>query len=153
MSAISRKDREPFSILNTHPVAQRPFLNLRDRMAKERFTEGGKDFLLMPFEGYRHPERQNHLFSVEKTTKARPYESAHQYGLALDFAGRWITHENVIGAWFWPDSTHKCWDELKRRAAIEGLDVPIIWDRGHVQHPLWRDVRHAFNKREWNWIA
>lgn len=154
MTISKRIDREVFQIKHTHPVAQAAFGRLNDRMRKVVFDDGGKKFVHVAFEGYRSPERQAHLFTVEKTTKARPWQSAHQYGLAVDFACLRVENDMIIpNSWFWAQADHKSWGELKRIAAVEGLDIPISWDRGHVQHPLWLVVRHALSEHEWNWIA
>jgi len=153
MTIDYRREREPYALEYLHPVMQRPVHLLTLGLRDIRFEQGGKKFVLVPFEGFRHPARQEHLFAGGEVTKARPWESAHQYGLAVDFAGRWIDDDDRIGGWFWASPDHAAWRELKRRAAIDGLEVPISWDHGHVQHPLFAEVKRAYQKREWNWIA
>lgn len=96
------------------------------------------------FESYRHPLRQNDVFS-KGASKARQYTSAHQLGLA----GDWVpylspaeaealaerTGERVLPGWNW-HSSHD-WMFLRRSAQQVGLDVPMDWDRAHVEHPDW----------------
>ena len=96
------------------------------------------------FESYRHPGRQFEVFS-KGTSKARPYTSAHQLGLA----GDWVPYlspveaealaerigERVLPGWNW-HSSHD-WLFLRKCAQQVGLDVPMNWDRAHVEHPDW----------------
>lgn len=116
-----------------HPKAYDAFRRLAyDLKRSHEFGELG--CLFLPFETYRSPWRQAELYhSQQKVTNARQYESAHQFGLAVDF----VPNDN--GRWSWHDS--KPWDELKRRAERVGLTVPMAWDRAHVEHPLWPDYR------------
>lgn len=79
------------------------------------------------FETYRTPQRQAQLASP--VTKARAFQSAHQFGLAVDFVPR------ELEAWSWSDKHD--WSYLRRVAQQFGLDVPINWDRAHVEHPFW----------------
>ena len=102
------------------------------------FDIGGQRACFQPFEGFRNPERQNYLLTVSKTTKAGPWESAHQYGLAVDFACRVINDNGSLGEWCWP--VEAPWDELRRLARSVGLDIPISWDKGHVQSPIWDQI-------------
>lgn len=154
MTVQAGMKREVFQIKNIHPVAQHAFTALAARCRKKIFEHGPQPFAFMPFEGFRHPERQHHLLTVEKTTKARPWQSPHQYGLAVDFAACRVEKNMIVpNTWLWPDAADLCWDELKRMARAEGLDIPIQWDRGHVVHPLYNEVRTALHRREWNWLA
>lgn len=86
------------------------------------------------FETYRSPTRQQELRAKGNVTKAGPFESAHQFGLAVDF----IPWDGEIWSW---DGRHD-WSFLHKAAKAYGLDVPISWDKGHVEHPLWtNDLR------------
>jgi len=98
-------------------------------LAKKLAAAMEADTILRVFETYRTPERQAHVFTTG-ASHARPWQSAHQYGYALDFAG----FKN--GAWTW-DVDARCWEVLHHRAAELGLLTPISWDLGHVQHPRW----------------
>jgi len=96
------------------------------------------------FESYRHPLRQNDVFA-KGASKARQYSSAHQLGLA----GDWVPYlsaveaqalgerigERVLPGWNW-HSSHD-WLFLRKSAQQVGLDVPMDWDRAHVEHPDW----------------
>lgn len=56
---------------------------------KQRY---GYDLILL--EGYRSPARQNMLSGQPKTTRARAYQSYHQFGLAADIA--FLRHDKVV---------------------------------------------------------
>lgn len=96
-----------------------------------------------PFEGFRSEERQEYLLTVSKTTMVGPGQSAHQYGLAVDFAVRVYAIDDarkVVAdtpcVWSW--SQRAPWAKLKAAARLVGLDVPIAWDLGHVSYSDWR---------------
>lgn len=88
------------------------------------------------FETFRHPMRQEHLFAAN-TTKARAWQSAHQYGLAVDFVPR------LDGRWTWLLSELGDTDMLHFRRIVgnHGLIADIAWDPFHCEHPLWRRVK------------
>lgn len=92
------------------------------------YKTGRTETLFKPFETIRSPLRQDKLLAAG-ATKARGWQSAHQYGLATDFAAF------VGNQWNW--DAGRDWPFLKRLANEFGLDVPIKWDLGHVEHPLW----------------
>lgn len=120
------------ALINLHPIMRAPVQRLIAATDAYPFRVGLKQCKFQLFEGYRSPERQNHLFAGRKVTKARPWQSAHQYGLAVDFAVA-VVKQNGSIEWLWPDEAP--WRGLKRLAILEGLDIPIDWDKGHVQHP------------------
>lgn len=131
--------RDPYRIQDLHPKMSGPIAAMQVSLRTRVFETEGLKFVLQVFEGYRSPIRQNHLFSqVPKVTKARAWQSSHQYGLAVDFAGLRVDSRGLIltDKWVWPDGSHTCWNELKRIAAVQGLHVPISWDYGHVEHPV-----------------
>lgn len=92
------------------------------------------------YETFRDPLRQADLFA-KGVTKAGPWESLHQFGLAADFVPYLsneeaieLSHakgERVMPGWNW-DSSHE-WDYLTNRAKSFSL-VTLDWDRTHVQH-------------------
>lgn len=123
--------RRPFNANELHPKAREVFGLLTHRLI-EGFEVGGIDTLFRPFEGYRTPQRQRHLLTVEKTTKADAWQSAHNYGLAVDYVP-WVD-----GKWSW-DENHD-WNGLDTIATQLGLLRPIRWDRPHIEHPIWRSV-------------
>jgi hypothetical protein len=105
--------------------------------AREQFNLLAMD--VMPgfrlFEGFRDPGRQQALLmDTRGVTKAGAWASAHQYGLAADFVP-WVN-----GRFTWAVDA-KVWDELKAAAELHGLAAPLKWDRAHVQHPLWEELR------------
>ena len=75
--------RRKFSITDLHPEVRGAFSALSEDLALA-YQTNRTEFLLEPFEGLRSPDRQAHLLT-EGTTKAGPWKSAHQYGLAVDF--------------------------------------------------------------------
>lgn len=116
-----------------HPVAYDAFRRLAHALELDH-RHGKLGTLFKPFETYRHPYRQADLYNSNKgVTGARQYESAHQFGLAVDF----VAFDN--GRWSW--DAKKPWGELKARAEACGLTVPLQWDLAHVEHPKWRDYR------------
>lgn len=137
-------NRDAYDITVIHPIMKAGVAALTADMATRRFKiEDGRQFFLAPFEGFRHPLRQYHLLTRTKSTKAGPWQSAHQYGLAVDFAGRVIHEDGIIppNSWNWDEVPEIAWKELARRASVHGLAVPIAWDKGHVQHPLFAKIR------------
>lgn len=116
-----------------HPTVKPAFWRLYDALGAE-YKAGKTPTLFVPFEGYRSPERQQILFD-QKKTKARPYQSAHQFGLAVDFVPK------VNGQWSW--DLHHDWDALRRLAHAHGFDNDIVWDRPHVEARSFQKLRAA----------
>jgi len=89
---------------------------------------------LRVFEAFRSPQRQQYLWEQGRTrpggivTKARPWQSMHQYGLAADF----VLYED--GAWSWDSAGPKArwWDRLAQLGRQNGLE-PLSWERPHLQ--------------------
>lgn len=114
------------SLQYLHPKALRQFQELADDLAKAH-EAGAVSCLFIPFETFRSPMRQEELYRQRPpVTKTRAWHSSHQYGLAVDF----VAFDDE------PWGDHHPWDFLKERAEAHGLEVPIKWDRGHVQHPF-----------------
>lgn len=90
------------------------------------------------FEAFRHPARQEWLLENTTSTKAGMWESAHQYGLAVDLVPR------PAGNWSWAEGLH--WDLMKKAAVSHGLRVPISWDKAHVEDARWPNVRRAVRR-------
>ena len=97
------------------------------------FTHKKINVLFHPFEVYRHPHRQAEVLA-QKTSRARPYESAHQFGMAVDF----VPFDPATQRWSWRDGPH--WDYLRVRAHARKLLNELDWDRAHVEHPKYRDM-------------
>lgn len=122
------------SVQYLHPMGLLEFVKLQTVL--DRDASNGQMAFAM-YETYRTPERQTYLFD-KKRSKARAWQSAHQYGLAVDFVPL-----SKTGEWTWavPDEV---WDRLRLRAGECGLYNEIAWDRPHVWHPAFEQVRLAF---------
>ena len=106
------------------------------------------------FETFRDPVRQADLLT-KRVTKAGPFQSAHQLGLAVDFvpylspevAARLAERigERVFPGWNW-HSSHD-YRFLATAAQKFKLTVPISWDPCHVEHPDWKKFRLAYANR------
>lgn len=89
------------------------------------------------FESYRTPERQKWLYDQGRTrpgsivTKAPPWRSMHQYGLAADLV------LFIDGQWSWRDSGPLAahWALLRQHAAAAGLRT-LSWEAPHVEWPV-----------------
>lgn len=123
---------ETFNPERLHPKARDHFMGLA-AVLEDQYRTKQIATLFRPFEGYRSPERQNYLFHVTKTTKAKAFQSAHNYGLAVDYVP-WVN-----GTWSWDE--HHRWDALDFCATQRGLFRPIKWDRPHIEHPIWAAVK------------
>lgn len=86
------------------------------------------------FESYRDPEQQDLAFR-RGVSKARAFESAHQFGLAVDFV------PFIDGGWTWQPEDNRLWLHLSELASSFGLSTPLAWDRPHVEDPTWQRVR------------
>ena len=75
--------RIPYRTEDLHPEVRFEFSALTEDLALA-YQADRTEFLLEPFEGFRSLDRQRHLLA-EGTTKAGPWESAHQFGFAVDF--------------------------------------------------------------------
>jgi len=89
------------------------------------------------FETWRNPIRQEYLV---KEGRSKTIISAHGYGMACDIVP--IDNE---GQWFWErsDAGHEAqWGILDNAVnRIHGLRKPIAWDRPHIEHMNWPQVR------------
>lgn len=96
------------------------------------------------FEANRSPERQTWLYAQGRTrsgaivTKARAWESFHQYGLAVDF----VLFEN--GQWSWDDKGPRAahWKRLPQLIAAAGLRS-LSWEAPHAEWPTALDALQA----------
>jgi len=117
------------------PICRNKFLKLADRL-KDGFRNKETKSKFVVFETYRSPMRQAYLFEHTKNTKAKAWQSAHQYGLAADFVP-----QDPDGIFSWREEED--WEYLERQALTVGLRVPIVWDRPHVCAPEWHGVYEA----------
>ena len=122
-------------LANLHPVASAAFRKLSTYLYGA-YEKGETSTHFRPFEGFRSPIKQQELFNKRPVvTKAAPWQSAHQYGLAVDFVAY------VAGRWSW-DNKHD-WAFLRLAAERHGLKRPLEWDLGHIEHPAWGSVQKA----------
>lgn len=141
-----------------HPIARTQFQELADFLTQRAVNAaeaGQRVAWFRPHMGYRSPGVQAELYAQGRTktgakvTNARAWQSAHQFGLAVDFVPwspvgigpltKW--DDTVKGRFFWDDNAD--WTALKGAAQRFGLDCPIKWDRPHVEHPQWNVLREA----------
>lgn len=122
------------------PIAERIHQDLLDAHETHRM-----EFRFEVFETLRLPGRQADLLA-KGTSKAGPWQSAHQVGLAVDFVpyltasqARQHTGHGMAG-WHWPSNGHSDWDVLTDIAENYGMKT-IAWDRPHVEHPLFDKIQ------------
>lgn len=125
-----------------HPKLSAIAASLREDLVRA-YKSGRTEFCFEVFETFRSPARQIRL-KREGTSKAGPWQSAHQFGLAVDFVPFLNQAEaealGVKVGWYWPGATDPCWDFLNKRANTFGVSTPISWDRPHVEHPLFAEI-------------
>lgn len=124
-----------------HPAVRMLFRNLEAELGTS-YEKGATHTWFRMFESYRSPERQA-MLRTRGTTKADPWQSAHQYGLAADFVA-YIPDEDPKkpGKWSWDDNHD--YKFLGSMAANYGLLQPLPgWDPHHIESPLWRHVKDA----------
>lgn len=133
-----------------HPVARGAFSHLTSRLAKGFDLQETKTWW-RPFETYRSPVEQQRLYDSRNetgrmVTKARAWQSAHQYGLAVDYVALMLPlnaeSTNAERQWSW-DSSYD-WDYIARVVRDEyagALVCDISWDPGHVEHVMFEDYR------------
>jgi len=137
-----------YSDLNLlHPKFRAIAYRLKDSLLAG-YKSGETKTFYQVFETFRSPVRQADLIK-KGTTKAGPFESAHQFGLAVDFvpyidaaeaaALADKLGERVFPGWNW-HSSHD-WDYLRNKAKAFSL-VTLTWDAPHVQHPDFGMVSH-----------
>jgi len=116
-----------------HPVIRRAIEELEQK-CWQAYKDAQVKHYFRVFETYRTPRRQDSLYGAASRSKA--YRSAHQYGLAADFAGF------VDGDWSW--DPHLDWDGFGRLADQFGPPIwrPLKqWDKGHVEWTQWTFLR------------
>jgi hypothetical protein len=113
--------------------------------AYEWYAEMWKMRPILVTEGYRTMARQAELYAMgPKVTRAKPGESMHGFGLALD----WCPLRPAIKA---PDMYEADWDDEKGYQLGVEIGhplrlVPISWETGHLQdgrYADWREARDA----------
>lgn len=128
---MSDLDKPIRSLSTLHPEFRGSCITLAQNLIRA-YEAGLTKTRFEPFETIRLSDRQDYLFHKARS-KARGWQSAHQFGLACDFAA--MTDDG----WSW-SSIHD-WTFLRLSAEKVGLTVPIKWDKGHVQSPRWPHVK------------
>lgn len=130
------------SLRDLHPIALPPFVRLQYRL-QDAFDSGRIKQLFLPFETYRTPERQNELLrNGQGVTRAGAWQSAHQFGLAVDFVP-FLMKSGSRNGWDWGHDNQ--WGDMRAMAKAEGLLTPYDWDLAHVVHPVWRKMQKVMN--------
>jgi peptidoglycan L-alanyl-D-glutamate endopeptidase CwlK len=89
------------------------------------------------YESWRSPVRQGALWAIGRSpgvpghhvTRAQPWESFHQYGLAVDLVFR------VDGSWSWNEPEPGMWGDFTRLAKSCDLRT-LSFERPHVEFPV-----------------
>lgn len=122
--------------LNTYYTNMHPTL---EKLLKELTIKCRQDgFAVRVIEKDRSAERQATLYNQGRTTDgaivthARAYESAHNYGLAVDVTPLPTTDLN--------------WQRLRLHAKHLGFGVIGEWDRGHLQHASWPGILNLLRR-------
>ncbi len=111
-----------------HPVIRESVKRVQQQLDDEKLP-------FKVFEAFRAPERQRFLYRQGRdlpgdiVTKAKPWGSYHQYGLAVDFV------LFVSGSWSWKDTGQyaKMWQRLHAIGRQHGLE-PLSWESPHLQY-------------------
>lgn len=102
--------------------------------------------------GYRDPKEQEALYAIGRTTEltrkpvtnAKPYTSAHNYGLAIDFAlDKDQTKAGLQPSWEIKDYEVLA-EEARKLGLMPGMDFKTFKEGPHVQVKL----RHKFSELE-----
>lgn len=124
---MANEDRRDTDISHLHPEA-------RERFGAVLAALDTADLPFRIFEAYRTPQRQAYLYAQGRTrpgkivTKARAWESYHQYGIAADFVLR------IDNTWSWRSDGRwrNAWKDLHTIGRKNGLE-PLSWELPHLQ--------------------
>lgn len=122
-------------ITSLHPKVVGAFTRLNEKLIAG-YQSGLSHSQFQFFEGYRSGERQDYLFT-KGSTKARKFQSAHNFGLAGDFVA--VKYHGDKLTWSW--DINEDWQYLAKCADEVGLSAPISWDKPHVQSHIWEQIR------------
>lgn len=124
------KDISKPEIANRDPLLLCPWFAAKAASAIEECNEAG--YLIRMFEGYRAPVRQDWLYGQGRTrqgkivTRARAWQSWHQYGVAMDIAF-WDGRK-----WYWPSAENTLWDRVTNVLESHGFE-PLKFERPHFE--------------------
>lgn len=110
---------------------------LREKLVALDSALAAKGIPLQLFEGARSPNRQAELYAQGRgvgptghtVTKARSWESFHQFGCAVDYVF------NINGTWTWSEPAPGMWAQYTQLAAVVGLRS-LSFEKPHVELPL-----------------
>lgn len=94
----------------------------------------GEQIRFRLFEAFRSPQRQQYLYEQGRVragsivTKARPWTSYHQYGLAADF----VLYLDRKWSWDASGERDRWWRRLHEVGRSQGLE-PLSWEAPHLQ--------------------
>lgn len=118
---------------------------LADQIKKEMQRAG---YAPATFCLYRSPEQQRREW-LDGDSKARPYQSAHQYYAAADIICErwaWFGHADAPdGDPFW-ECLWDCVELVSEKFGVE-FDPPLAWDRAHVELTGWEQFRSRVGER------
>lgn len=121
------------SLLLLQPRARTAFERFQSDL-QQLYVRGEIPTLFRVFETFRGPDRQLQVYK-SGNSRALPWQSPHNYGLAVD-----VVPYDATRKWYW-DCPIEHWAYVASTARRHGLDAPISWDRGHVEHPLWNELK------------
>lgn len=137
---------EPRKRITRFSYKDGPMGFLREQIIKEMQRAG---YPVKTFIHYRSPEQQQIEFN-DGDSKARPYESAHQYYCASDLIHeRWAwfaSKKAPDGTQFW-DTLWDCVQLVSERYDVE-FSPRLSWDAAHVQLAYWKTFRYLVGRRE-----
>jgi peptidoglycan LD-endopeptidase CwlK len=124
---MAGEDRRSVELAFLHP-------DIRESVRAIQRQVNGEGFPFEIFEAYRSPQRQSSLYAQGRNrpgnvvTKARPWTSYHQYGLAVDFVLK------INGNWSWNDTgpNAAAWRRLHEVGRAHGME-PLSWETPHLQ--------------------
>jgi peptidoglycan L-alanyl-D-glutamate endopeptidase CwlK len=120
------------TVRNTDPACLHPVFRAKAAELLSRLAAENIPFRL--FEGFRPPERQQYLYAQGRTrpgpivTRAQPWTSYHQYGLAGDF----VLFENGLWSWETRGASGAYWPRLQAVGRELGLE-PLSFEMPHLQ--------------------
>ena len=124
---MAGEDRRSVDLAFLHPAIRQSVQTIQRQLHSE-----GHPFEI--FEAFRSPHRQAYLYAQGRTrpgnivTKAQPWMSYHQYGLAVDFVVK------INGQWDWSDSgpSAAAWKRLHEVGRAQNME-PLSWETPHLQ--------------------